>query len=173
MTGCKEVWKPIEGYEGLYEVSNMGRVKSLKCGGVRILKPGFDNHGYLKVGLYKNGSNATKKIHRLVATHYIPNPSNLPQVNHKKGIKTDNRASELEWVTNRENTSHGKRSRTSRYTGVCWNRFRKKWQAYIGIKNRRKHLGVFSNEKDAAIAYQSALKQNNITNKYAHVTSIN
>ena len=112
-----EVWKSIQDYEGLYEVSNFGRVRSLdrfvvasynsialKKG--KILKPGIDYKGYLRVYLSKNGKNKTIKIHRLVALTFIPNPNNLPQVNHKNNIKTKIMSENLEWITNLDNIRH-------------------------------------------------------------------
>ena len=102
----KEIWKDIEGYEG-YQVSNMGRVRSFKYGKVRILKPVANKNGYLKVQLYKNNSLKTIFIHRLVAMAFIPNPNNLPQVNHKDEDKTNNIVSNLEWCDAKYNSNYG------------------------------------------------------------------
>lgn len=112
-----EIWKDIEGYEGMYQVSNMGRVKSLtrkvwnytKPG--RILKPGAKENGYLHVGL-SNGLNVEKHahVHRLVAKAFIPNPNNYPEVNHKNMNKADNRVENLEWCTPRYNKAHFRNS---------------------------------------------------------------
>jgi hypothetical protein len=103
-----EIWVPIQGYEGLYEISNMGRVKSLnynRQGIEQLLLPTSDKNGYLKVTLYKN-KGSRKSIHRLVAFAFIPNPENKPQVNHIWGKVDDNRASQLEWSTGSENMKH-------------------------------------------------------------------
>lgn len=110
-----EIWKDIEGYENDYQVSNLGRVKSLpkKCWNGkgywfrngRILTPIKSKKGYLNVWCRKN----IFKVHRLVANAFIPNPQNLPQVNHIDGDKTNNCVANLEWVTDGENLLHAYR----------------------------------------------------------------
>ena len=108
----KEEWKPIKGYEGLYEVSNCGRVKSLakKVGKgkreERILKSYSNKKGYLMIGLCKNSKERGYLVHRLVAEAFIPNPENKPQINHINGCKDCNIISNLEWVNNSENQLH-------------------------------------------------------------------
>ena len=110
-----EIWKDIEGYEGLYQVSNLGRVKALPkyCfnGSVdwlmkeHILKP-LKIHSYTYVCLYKNKKYKRKAIHRLVALAFIPNPSNKPDIDHINAIKNDNRAVNLHWVTKTGNMNN-------------------------------------------------------------------
>lgn len=92
-----EIFKDIEGYSGLYQISNIGNVKSLKFGKERILKPVKDGKKYLCVNLCKQGKQKMCKVHRLVAETFIDNPNNLPQVNHKDEDKTNNASSNLEW----------------------------------------------------------------------------
>lgn len=107
-----EVWKDIIGYDGFYQVSNLGRVRSTNrlvnnkpCVG-QILKTQIDKGGYLYVALSAHCFHKVYKVHRLVATAFIPNPENKPQVNHINGVKTDNRVENLEWNTAQENKIH-------------------------------------------------------------------
>jgi hypothetical protein len=101
----KEVWQPVVGYEGRYEVSNTGEVNGPRG----ALKPIFHPKGYVQVVLYSNGTGRRFLIHRLVAIHFIPNPNQCPQVNHKDGNKINNVVSNLEWCTASENNSHAVR----------------------------------------------------------------
>ena len=112
-----EEWKSIPGYEGLYEISSYGRVKSLEISYVRkngvmdhkpeiILKPKNNGKGYSVVCLYKNKKHKYCLIHRLVAQTFIPNPDNLPMINHKDEDKTNNSVDNLEWCTAKYNSNY-------------------------------------------------------------------
>ena len=103
-----EEFRDIPGYEGLYEVSNLGRVRSLET--ERILKPSKNTWGYLFVSLYKNGIKKAVRIHRLVALAFIPNPDNLPCINHKDEDKTNNTVDNLEWCDDKYNANYGTRN---------------------------------------------------------------
>lgn len=116
-----EIWKDIDGFEGYYQVSNFGRVKRLARTVIRgngksenavfhlderIKSPQIQTQGYYHVALYKNGKYKIRRLNRVVAIAFLPNPENLPQVNHKDGNKLNNRADNLEWVTEKENMKH-------------------------------------------------------------------
>lgn len=112
-----ETWRDIRNYEGLYQISNFGRVKSIarkiiKKDGVcqsveeKLLRYHCNNKGYPQVALSKNSTIKVMAIHRLVAATFIPNPRELPQVNHKDGDKTNNAVENLEWCTQSENMRH-------------------------------------------------------------------
>ena len=106
----KTVWKDVSGFEGYYQVSNFGDVKRMKSNRRSkkgfILKHRLDNHGYVEYKLSKNNQYFFRKAHRLVAQAFIPNPDNLYTVNHKNGIKTDNRVENLEWMSLKDNALH-------------------------------------------------------------------
>jgi len=108
-----EIWKDIKGYETLYQVSNLGRVKSLPkfYQGERILKSRKDRYGYLYIGLIKSKIKKSFKIHRLVAEAFISNPNNYPIVNHKDENKLNNKSKNLEWCTAEYNNMYNGRAK--------------------------------------------------------------
>lgn len=170
-----EIWKDIKGYED-YEVSNLGRVKSLariittvkgsRTHKEKILKPASTgnknlNNKHLAVCLTKNGKAKTKKVHQLVAIAFLnhkPNGHKLV-VDHIDNNPLNNKLGNLQIITNRENTSKDKKNGTSEYIGVSWNKSSNKWQSSISINSKPKHLGYFKDETKAAESYQNALKK--------------
>ena len=163
-----EIWKPIKGYTN-YDISSYGRVKSFKRGRERILKPALvgKSKNYKCVSIFKNNKGVTHTIHRLVA-QYIPNPYNLPQLNHIDGDSLNNHNLNLEWVSISENNCHrqDKTKTSSQYIGVSWNKNSKKWQSDITINSKSIYLGLFHTELEAYIARCNYEQNNNIINKY-------
>ena len=99
----KEIWKDIEGYEELYQVSNLGRLRNSKG---LILKQATHFEKYKLISLSKEGARKSYRVHRIVANAFIPNPENKPDINHINGKRDDNKITNLEWVTNLENQIH-------------------------------------------------------------------
>ena len=122
----KEIWKDIEGYENIYQISNLGRVKSLprKTGNQfgkneRILKYFINTKGYFQVDLYKNNKCKRFLIHRLVAEAFLENPNNLPYINHKDENKQNNYIENLEWCTAKYNSNYGTRNSRLSSPVIC------------------------------------------------------
>lgn len=160
-----EIWKKIEGFEN-YEISNLGRVRSIKKGKEKILKGGIDNNGYHHITLCKNGKVKTITIHKLVAIAFLNHiPNGFEKVvNHINFIKTDNRLENLEIVTTRENTNLKHLKSSSEFVGVYWCRRYKKWRSQIVINGKQRHLGYFINEAEAGEMYEIALANISIHN---------
>lgn len=130
----EEIWKEVVGYEGFYEVSNLGRAKSISRMSAhkykrmvigKILKPIINNTGYVRFHFCKNGNIKTMNGHRIVAEAFIENPENKPTINHKNGIRHDNRVENLEWNTVSENVQHS--------FSVLGKKSPKAWKGKFGI----------------------------------------
>jgi len=165
-----EVFKDIIGYEGLYQVSNLGNIKSLKRLNwrgyliqERMLKNTINAHGYYFVKLSNSGKQKTVAIHKLVAIHFL---NHVPcgwelVINHIDFNKANNRLDNLEIVTSRENGNRKHLKSTSKYVGVSWVKKNRNWKAEMNINRKTKHIGCFKNEYDAHLAYQKALSELN------------
>lgn len=165
-----EVWKDIKGYEGLYQISNLGNIKSLEryskhyAGGVkyineRILKLSKNRKGYLQTTLNNNGFKKTHKAHTLVAIaflDFIPNGM-INVIDHIDNEKLNNNVNNLQIVTNRFNCSKDKKNKFSNYTGVTFKTDRNKFTAQIRVDGKIKYLGQFDTEIQASEAYNNIL----------------
>jgi|LakMenEpi03Aug12_release.lakeMendotaPanAssembly.Ray.scaffolds.fasta_scaffold597176_1 hypothetical protein len=170
----KEIWKNIPNYEGYYQASNLGRIKSIERDILnrgkfpfkskeKILKPQNDTRGYSCLNLFKNGKRKNIKVHKLIAMtflNHIPNGKYDIVVDHINNDKLDNRVENLQLISNRENTTKIARGK-SKYIGVIWQKKLNKWGARIRIEGKSIYLGVFDCEIQASEAYQNALKMYN------------
>lgn len=154
-----ELWKDIKGYEGRYRVSNKGRISNYN----RILTPTDNGHGYLIIGLCKDGKKTNFYIHRLVAMAFIDNPENKPVVNHKDYNAKNNNFNNLEWVTQKENIAYsinnmrGKKHKSKTNTGERNISYRATKDRYRVIINRKEY-GAFKTLKEAIAKRDAILK---------------
>ncbi len=173
---------PIQGYEGLYSITSFGRVwsheKIRRCNkgfGIykgKFLKPGLNKKGYSYVILCKNSKKKTFKPHRLVARHYILNPLNDPEVNHKDGVKTNNHKDNLEWCTDQGNKNHAMKNglyifkKSSIFYGVYFHKGldhkKKPWRAQTTLNKKQMCVGYFKTEIEAAKAYNDYVVKHNL-----------
>jgi len=168
----KEIWKDVVGYEGLYEASNMGRVKSknriqsLKSGlrnkkGIE-LSPATDSHGYMTVKLYKDGKAKTHGIHVVLAITFLGHtPSGVTMsVDHIDNDRKNNFLSNIQVISQRKNLSKDKKNKTSKYTGVHIGGHKKdRWKSTIQYNGKKIHLGYFRCETLAHFEYLKKLKE--------------
>lgn len=157
-----EIWRDVVGYEGLYQVSTYGRVMSLVRRNISVTlirKFGVDADGYMNLDLYKEGKRKNVTVHSIVAKAFIDENYREKSlvVNHKDFNRKNNLLSNLEVVTNRENTNKKHLPSTSKYTGVCWDKKKNKWLSQIFINGNLLPLGSFSTEIEASCFYESAL----------------
>lgn len=156
-----EIWKPVEDYENLYQVSNLGRVSNYR----KVLKPFKNNSGYWVIDLNANRKRTKFLVHRLVAKAFIPNVSNYPIVNHIDGDKNNNTVENLEWCNNSMNILHARRTGLnpynyptkglklggySEYRGVGYDRSRGKWIGAVRVNGKNLEQTRFETEIEAA-----------------------
>lgn len=154
-----EIYKDIIDYDGLYQVSNLGNIKSLKYNKERQIKLYLDNSGYLMINLCRYGIVKKRLIHQLVAESFLDHKRCGMKlvVNHIDFNKTNNNVNNLEIVTQRENANLKHIKSSSQYIGVYWNKRANKWHSRIVVNGKQKHLGYFINELEASGLYQKEL----------------
>jgi len=151
----KEIWKDVPGYEGSYQVSNWGNLKSFKFAKERILKPCDNGSGYLMVSLLQDNKQKNYMIHQLVAMAFLghqPDGTMNVVVNHIDNNKLNNHVDNLELVSNRYNSSCHKSD-----VGACWDKKANKYRSYISINYKDITIGRYTDKQDALDAYQKAL----------------
>ena len=174
-----EVWRPIKGYEGLYEVSNFGRVRSLdrfingKNGYQHIVKGRILSQrkmktGYITVHLSKYGIDERLTVHRLVATAFIPNPLNLPQVNHRDEDKTNNSVWNLEWCTSEYNSNYGTHKEKLRIAST--GRKMPRYGVEKVVEKISKPVAAFNNNGEEVMRFKSAADANRINKDLNYVS---
>lgn len=155
--------KPIKGYKNLYSITPDGRVfshrKKIYLKPYKKRQP--NGRYYLKVSLCKEGKIKIYGIHRLMAETFIPNPLNLPQIDHKNRNSSDNRLENLRWCSFLDNQYNRtkRRNTRSKYKGVRWHNRDKRWVAETYLKRKRIHLGSYKKEEDAARAYNDFARE--------------
>ena len=173
-----EIWKDIEGYDGYYQVSNCGRIKSLsRCifNGMgyylkkeKILKLSMRNDGYQVVGLYIENISKNFLVHRLVASAFVKNLFNKEKVIHIDFIKHNNNSNNLEWTNSLEAVCYNmcNQKSSSEFIGVSFRKNRNKWLSSIVINGKLIHIGSFKTQEEAYQARCDYEKNNNIENRY-------
>ena len=153
----KEIWKDIPGYNGMYQVSDLGRVKSFWFNKIRILKAGKNKSGYYTVVLCKNKKQTSSDVHVLIAKSFLEHVPNGHEivVDHIDNNKSNNKLSNLQLITHRLNTSKDRKG----LAGASFVKSRNKWISVIQIKGKLKNLGRFNTELEAHKEYKRILKQ--------------
>lgn len=158
----QEIFIPVKGFEGLYEISNYGRLRNAR----KIMKTYQVNSGYLAAKLVKEGKRTSVLLHRLVAEHFLKPAPGKSEVNHKNHEKIDNRVDNLEWVSSKENKRHSKDEgwtlynepskgiklgNTSKYHNVLWDKSRGKWVGVVRFQKKNHHQRRFNTQEEAAM----------------------
>ena len=156
----EEIWKNVPNYDGMYQVSNLGRVKSFKKNKEKILINSKHHSGYLTNKLSKNNVSKSFMTHQLVAICFLNHSQKGMSlvIDHINNDKSNNKVENLQVITQRENSYKNQGKYSSKYKGVSWHKLANKWIAGIYIKGKKYNLGLFINEKEASDAYQLKLK---------------
>ena len=158
-----EVWKDIPNYEGRYKVSNLGNVRSFNYNKVKLMKTPLDNYGRAVTSLRRNNKTKTYRVHILVAKAFLKHkPCGMKiVVDHINNNRLNNKLYNLQLITHRQNVSKDIKESTSKYTGVFFRKSTGKYVSSIKLNGKSNHLGYFTDEKEAAQAYQNELKKIN------------
>ena len=167
-----EVWKDIPTFEGLYQVSNFGRVKSLSrkicnhqgcyISQERLLNPFLcKSRGYPTIRIMNNQIKKSFPVHQLVAICFLNHTpcGHKLVIDHIDNDKLNNKVENLQIISSRQNASKDKKNKTSKYTGVSWNKNRKLWASQIFVNKKQIKIGFFTDEYEAHLAYQNYLKE--------------
>ncbi len=178
-----EVWKPVKGFENLYQVSNLGRVANVRR---QLMSPQVINSGYHAVVFKVNKVTHNRLVHRLVAEAFLENPQNKSEVNHLDGRKLNNVVSNLQWVTSAENKAHAratglsvynkpttgiKLGRGSKYFNVSWDIGRKKWKTAVMCNGKTLGQRRFDSEEEAALHVNAVLDHYKLTDRPRNIIS--
>ena len=180
----QEEYRPVVGFENLYEVSNLGNVRSYR----RLMTQSKINSGYIRVRFCLNGHKTSELVHRAVAKAFLPNPENKREVNHKDGDRTNNVLSNLEWATSSENKQHArkvlgavynkptigiKKGSASKYYNVTYDKARHKWKACVRHNKVNYFQKRFMLEEDAALHVNWVLDQLGLTDRPRNIVYLN
>lgn len=172
----EEIFVPIKGYEAYYEISNLGRVKSNYNWHKKVkgfLSPSVMKIGYKSVNLYINDTPKRFYIHRLVAEHFIDNPNGYKFVDHIDGDMLNNSINNLRWCTKRQNETFRnskKLTYSSKYTGVCYDKYWNKYKASTRLNGKTYNIGTYKTEEEAYEAYKNFIRNNEeLKEKLSHL----
>ena len=172
----EEIFIPIKGFEGLYEISNFGRIKSMYNWHKRVkgfLSPTVMKIGYHIVSLNKDKKSNKCYVHRLIAEHFIENTNGYKFVDHIDGNKLNNSIENLRWCTKRQNETfrNSKKSEySSKYVGVCYDKYWNKYKASTRINNKLHNIGTYKTEEEAHEAYKNFVRNNEeLSKSLAHL----
>lgn len=174
INNVSEIWKPVKNYKGIYEISNLGRLKSVsriittkanvkKHIKEKILNPQQNNTGYKCASLMYQNKQKKRLIHQLVAEAFLDSKylEKGLVVDHVDNNRLNNNLNNLQIITYRENLSKDAKNKYSNFTGVTWHKKDKKWQTQINLKGKNIYLGQYNCEQTASKVYQQALKKSN------------
>lgn len=159
-----DVFYDLKDYENHYMINKLGQIKSKKTNIIK--KPSNNGKGYLIINLWKNGKSKMYFIHRLLGLQFIPNPKNYDYVDHIDINPLNNNLENLRWIDKSGNNRNKNKRKncSSKYRGVSWDNYSKKWKARISIDGKSKNLGRFETEEEAYLVYEK--KHNELMNVY-------